>query len=60
METEKLNAQNRVKALRNTISVQRNYKVLIEGYRNARENQRGMGRISLKASRKIKECFLTY
>jgi len=43
METEKLNDQSRVKALRNTIPVQRNYKVLIEGYRNARENKGGNG-----------------
>ena len=43
-------ARNRVKDLPNSISVERNDKILIEGYRNMRDAQGEMGSISLTIS----------
>ena len=45
------------KTLLSPITVQRNHKVLIEGYENIRENQGKLNNISLKMSGKIREFF---
>ena len=46
-------SRNRVKVLSNPISVQRNYEMSIEGYKNIKEDRGIMSRISLKISLKI-------
>ena len=50
--------RNRVNTLPNPSSYQRNDKILIEGYKNFRENQGDMSRTSLKVSGKTRELFL--